>query len=296
MVATSLTTETAPAAINSPGEYHVRMLKTKALVRFLLAGLIVIGTAAGNFAFPPNEVPHRGSLDDLQSDAVYLLEESDGVERVERLVGTAPSRRRHRIIHIADLHTATIDELAVDLRDQDPDVTYDQIEAEHQAVMTAARRVQRGQRALIRWLAKYHGVDRVYVEGLTNGNLSAYMRLVSVFRNGGADRVPPQLGAVAQALAAGELKDVAPAEDEAAYKHADPFAGDRVAFEGAANDAREAAIVRRLVARGPLSVVVLGGAHDLSRHVEALGDCEYLRVFVEGWPKVEDETKAGRED
>ena len=90
------------------------------------------------------------------------------------------------------------------------------------------------------------------------------------------------IGAAGQALVAGELAGVKPAEDEAAYRAANAFGGGGVAFEGAANEAREAAMARRLVASGPLSIVVLGGAHDLSRHVREIGDCEYLRVFVEG--------------
>jgi hypothetical protein len=54
------------------------------------------------------------------------------------------------------------------------------------------------------------------------------------------------------------------------------------ALEGPANDAREEAIARRLAASGPLAVVVLGQGHDLSRHVEKLGNCEYLKVYVRG--------------
>ena len=68
------------------------------------------------------------------------------------------------------------------------------------------------------------------------------------------------------------------------YLAANPLAGDTSVFDGGANDAREAAIVRRLLQGGPLSVVVLGGAHDLSEEVRAAGNCEYLRVFVEGYP------------
>lgn len=59
---------------------------------------------------------------------------------------------------------------------------------------------------------------------------------------------------------------------------------DRVAFEGPANDAREAAIVRRLLSAGPLAVVVLGAGHDLSRQCGTAGDVEYLRVTVQGFP------------
>jgi hypothetical protein len=45
---------------------------------------------------------------------VYLLNEFDGVGRVERLV--AVDRPKHRIIHIADVHYVSFDDLAADLR------------------------------------------------------------------------------------------------------------------------------------------------------------------------------------
>lgn len=267
-------------------------------VRALLVAVVVVGVAVGRLVSTPTEIPHRGSLDDLRSDAAYLLEESDGVYRVERLVAVNVSRRRHRIIQIADLHPVPFDDLADDLRDQDATVSDEDVRQEYFAIMAAVRRVQRSQRALIRWLSKYHGVDRVFLEGWTDENLPAYLTIVRALGRADANELPPQFGAAAQSLLVGDLKGIAAAEDEATYVQADPFAGDDIAFEGAANDAREAAIVRRLVAGGPLSVVVLGGAHDLSRQVKELGDCEYLRVFVEGWPseQVDDVPKPGPDD
>jgi hypothetical protein len=85
-----------------------------------------------------------------------------------------------------------------------------------------------------------------------------------------------------QALIAGDIEAVAPAEDDATYLAADPLAGDGLKFEGPENDAREEAIVGRLIADDPLSVVVLGLEHDLSRHIEKLGGCEYVKVYVDG--------------
>lgn len=244
--------------------------------------LILLATAAALMAGTYNEPPVRGSLDDLRSNAVYVLKESDGVGGVERLVPI--DRPTHRIIHIADLHAVSFDDLAADLRDQDPTVSEDDIRAEHDRVIAAVRRVQRSQCKLLRWLSKYNGVRVVHLEGLTDADLPAYRRLVRALGTYGPDAMPVELGAVGQAMLAGYI-DVAAAEDEAAYRAADPFAGDEVRFGGPANDAREAAIVRRLVASGPLSVVVLGGRHFLSQQVRAIGDCEYLRVTVEDWPE-----------
>jgi hypothetical protein len=242
-----------------------------------LLGILVI-TAVLVAATEPD--PPRGKLADLRSNGAYLLEQSDGVARVERLV--APRRPRHRIIHIAHLHLVDRDELAADLRDQFSGVTEEEIDAEYRGVLAAVRRIQSGQRRLLRWLGKYEDVRVVYLEGLTDSDKVAYAAMIRLVKTGKLD--PTLIGATGQALHLGYIDAVEPAEDEAAYLAADPFSGESVAFEGAANDARERAIVRRLVKSGPLSVVVLGAAHDLSQHVRAVGDCELLRVTVEGWP------------
>lgn len=196
-----------------------------------------------------------GTLGDLRADALYILNQCPSVGIVERSV--AVERPRHRIVHLLDLHPVTRDDFAADIRDQQPDATDDEIEAAYQAAMAEAVRVYLAQDKLLRWLAEFHGVHRVHFEGMTD-----------------ADR-PFK---IAEGLFA------VPAEDEATYRAADPFQGDRVAFEGPANDAREAAIVRRLLSAGPLAVVVLGAGHDLSQQCETAGDVEYLRVTVQGFP------------
>lgn len=237
---------------------------------------ITVGLMAATEPDPP-----RGKLADMRSNAVYLLEQSDGVARVERLV--APRRPRHRIVQICDLHLVERDDLAADLRDQDPTVSEEEIDAEYQAVLSAVRRIQNSQRRLLRWLGKYEDVRAVHLEGLLDSDDVAYAAMLRLVQKGTLPR--EAVGAAGQALLLGYIDAVEPAEDEAAYLAANPFAGNSVSFGGPANDRREEAIVRRLVKSGPLSVVVLGAAHDLSRHVEQLGGVEYLRVFVEGWPK-----------
>ena len=48
---------------------------------------------------------------------------------------------------------------------------------------------------------------------------------------------------------------------------------------------RDRAIVKRLLAAGPLAVVVLGGGHDLASEVLRQGrNVEYLRVEVTRYP------------
>jgi hypothetical protein len=47
-------------------------------------------------------------------------------------------------------------------------LTDDQIRADYDAERAIIRPVQEGQKKLLRWLVKYHGVKRVWVEGLTD--------------------------------------------------------------------------------------------------------------------------------
>lgn len=101
----------------------------------------------------------------------------------------------------------------------------------------------------------------------------------------GPDVLPPDFGAAGQATLAGDIEEICAAEDETAWERAEVEAVGHLIFDGPANDAREADIVQRLVRSGPLSIIVLGGDHDLSKHGRSIPDCEYLRVFVKGWPE-----------
>jgi hypothetical protein len=55
-----------------------------------------------------------------------------------------------------------------------------------------------------------------------------------------------------------------------------------------ANEAREDAMVKRLLANEGVSVIVLGGAHDLADNAERLAKrkAEYVRVAPDGWDEI----------
>ena len=245
-----------------------------------------------------------GDLSDLTASAEKILAGLPGVEKVEVLV--ASDRPTHRIIHIADWHFVPRAAFAADLRDQaeDPisDAEIDTLYAEH---LDEVRRVQSTQRRLLTELIAFHGLCEVFCEGLTDSDMPIYQVMIEHFRRrgsdepalaGGDDHIDETLlriGATGQLLVAGELAGVLPVEDEATYERADPLAGSEgeLVFAGRANDERQAAIVRRLLANGPLAVVVLGCRHDLSQQIRQLsgGRCEYIRVRVTGLP-VADQT------
>jgi hypothetical protein len=99
-------------------------------------------------------------------------------------------------------------------------------------------------------------------------------------------------GAVAQLLLKRPFVEVWAAEDKEALANASRAlrnARNREGFENyiIANVAREQAIVRNLLDHGTCSVIVLGGAHDLSHQIDLLSDgrCEYVKVLVKGYPE-----------
>lgn len=214
-----------------------------------------------------------------QEDLPVAMRRIDGVSRVEH---TAPfSGAKCRIVHIAGYRHVNRTFLAIDLRDQDPDVTEEEIEAEYQAMLAIMLEVQENQLRLIRWLATKHGVRAIYLEGLTDTDKDVYAETVRFVSTGERAMF---IDAAGQALVGGDIESVLPAEDEAAFEAANSVADGGVKFDAAANDAREAAMVRRLAESGPLAVVVLGAGHDLSKHAKNQS-CDYIKVYVDGLPK-----------
>lgn len=251
----------------------------RALIAILLAAAALMAAAGRPAARTPATALH-----DLWADIEPLLRSAPGVADVELLV--RPRRPKCRLIQICDVHLASLDDLARDLRDQYGDsITEAEISAEHQAWLAVTGEVQANQRKLLRWLVQHQRVKRVFSEGLTQADVPVYRMIVTAIRRNPTSDAALRVGAAGQLLAAGELADVLPAEDEAAFENANPFAGGKVNFGGPANHARETAIVSRMIGSGPLAVIVLGGGHDLADEVRQLGGgtCEYLKVWVEGY-------------
>ena len=90
-----------------------------------------------------------------------------------------------------------------------------------------------------------------------------------------------EMGAAGRLLISGELEDVLPLEDAEALANAKPISpSGGVKLDPVKIEARHDAQVKALMKEGPVAVIVLGGAHDLSSSVQRLGggNCEYLRV------------------
>jgi hypothetical protein len=94
-----------------------------------------------------------------------------------------------------------------------------------------------------------------------------------------------EMGAAGRLLIAGELEDVLPLEGDGAMEKAKPITPDgTVKVEENKLEARHDAQLRELTKAGPVSVIVLGGAHDLTGSIRRVGNgWEYLRLTTKGF-------------
>jgi hypothetical protein len=90
-----------------------------------------------------------------------------------------------------------------------------------------------------------------------------------------------EMGASGRLLIAGEFEDVLALEDADALEKAKPISpSGKVKFDPVKVEARHDAQVKLVLKEGPVAVIVLGGANDLTGSIRRLGggNCEYLRV------------------
>ena len=84
-----------------------------------------------------------------------------------------------------------------------------------------------------------------------------------------------QLGAAGQMFLSGEITNIRPSESLEAYEQADPLKDGIVVLDEKVIERRQDVIVNVLTANN-VSLVILGGAHDLANNLPA--DVEYCRV------------------
>lgn len=94
-----------------------------------------------------------------------------------------------------------------------------------------------------------------------------------------------EMGAAGRLLIAGELEEVLPLEGDGAMEKAKPITPDgSVRIEENKLEARHDAQLQELTKAGSVSVIVLGGAHDLSNSIRRAGNgWEYLRMTTMGY-------------
>ena len=163
--------------------------------------------------------------------------------------------------------------------------------------------IQKEQKQVLRDLIKNHEVRSVYLEGITEKNLNAFNSLVKTL---GEFEVPKgdgaidlflkeqyrrdlmRLGVPAQLMISNELKSVLPLENSEAFEAANPVSKDgKIKFDQKAEERREDAMIKILQKGQGISVIVLGGGHDLTDNLVRMksGSVQYIRVATNHYDK-----------
>ena len=203
-----------------------------------------------------------------------------GVEKVTR---SGPERRPSaRIVHLCDYHFVPPEPQGLEL----DSVAY-------RLQLARVEQVHHKHLAVLRCLIRCHGMQAVHAEGLNDDGRRAWRERVALLREMLADE--PVLLAARQAgkLAADAdaiLEQVRLQRLEAGPAGVVEALGEGRAIpleakEGGEVADRDRAIVKRLLAAGPLAVVVLGGGHDLAGEAARQGRrVQYLRVETTRYP------------
>ena len=203
------------------------------------------------------------------------------------------------VIQIDNWHWVSKLYYATDLKELDPTLTEAEIDKRYAQYLNDLEELQLQQVELIRELSKTHGVKRIFYEGVTDENLEAchqsnarVKRLDSLKdeidalgNDPEADTIRKkleslraelreeslQLGAIGHLIRSSEIADYLPLEDAATVVAADPLGRDgKLRSNAAAEKAREDEMAKRLLATGPIAIVVLGGDHDLEDNLKKL--------------------------
>lgn len=250
-----------------------------------------------------------GRIDDLAAPGADILQQLPGVAHVEMLV--AVPKPTHRIIHIRDYHFVPEDLFVLDQRAAGRTIPEEAVDGQYHRFQLQVELVQLEQSAILRCLAQHHGLKQILAEGLTAKNLKEFQDEVAELReihervaalvqkrnelanpnpaldqqiNRALDERPEsplEYGAAGRLAVAADVK-VLPLDDDLLLAAARPTAADddRLRIDPAALEARHDAQVQAALASGPVSVLILGGEHDLSASVRRLdgGTAEYMRV------------------
>lgn len=209
---------------------------------------------------------------------------------VSRVV-TVPARkqRQHRIIHLCNWHLV-LRELFIKALDADG-IMGDHAEAIYQRHLDEVESVQAEQLILMTFFVNSLGLEFVHVEGLISDELDAFKKRLQRIKKAdvSASREPAEkfsagivrtdrlMVGVAGQMAIDEKLTVLPVEERTAFEASNPILADGTYIENEpAVESRESAIVRNMLKFGPVSFIVMGGAHDLSDNVP--DDCEYIRI------------------
>ncbi len=269
--------------------------------------LLVLASCPG-YSVPEPPAPVRPSTC-LEAKTLKALPYVHAVEYLP-----ASEKPTRQIVHILDWHFVPRADFAADIRaeaekvgvtlsDADVDGNWESFLAEVEAV-------QLEQMALLRSLANSHGLKQVFLEGIAEDEMPGFKNLLGHLSRWKKPKGTCPLDEfliemhrqdTLEVCAAGRLMmtgevEALPAEDADALEAANPVKDGKVQFDESANERREDAIVRNVLASdSPAAVLLLGGGHDLADNVERIGggQVEYVRVQVEAHKKAAGEGLQG---
>jgi len=201
----------------------------------------------------------------------------------------------HFIVHVLNVHFVDRESFIADAMAAEG-LSSDEAERQYVEFLADLEAFQDEQAELLQSTLREWRIDRVYVEGWTD-EAAWVFRLIAraLWRRDAADNQGLrskrlEFGPAAQLFATGRLGEIEPVESQTLFDAANPFDADGE-FRGlstAAQEAREDYIVGRLLEGGPVTLVLLGGAHDLRDNIERLagGTCEYVRVRSPGYDAI----------
>ncbi len=215
------------------------------------------------------------------------------------------SKPKQIIIHMLNWHFVSQEDFAADLSDSsDGKLSKAEIDKQYLDFLNYVEAIQKEQKQILRFLIKHHKIQSVYMEGLTEKNLSAFNSFVKTLRefevpegDGAIDlflkeqyrRDCLQMGAAAQLLISDELKSVMPLENAKAFEAANPVSKDgKIRFDQAKEEKREDEMIKVLMKGQGINVIVLGGGLDLADNMKQMkmNSVGYVRVSGKQYQKI----------
>ena len=194
-------------------------------------------------------------------------------------------------------HFISKEDFAADLSDSsDDELSEAEINKRYLDFLNDVEAVQKEQKKVLKYLIQKHKVRSVYMEGLTEKNLKAFNSFIKTLRefempegDGAFDlflkeqyrRDCLQMGAVAQLMISNELKSVLPLEKAEALEDANPIGNDgKIRFDEKAEEKREDEMLKILLKGQGISIILLGGSHDLTDNMKRMkmDSVRYVRV------------------
>ena len=152
-------------------------------------------------------------ITDLTVPPTNVLKGLPGVQDVQ--IQVQHTRPQRRIIHLRQWHFVPRDLFAREMRADRGDVTDEEIDLHHQSLLLEIELVQIRFKAMLRCMIRHHGLEVVYVEGLTEKGMRDFLSLIVFLREqkSSAREDLLRIGAAGQLLLSADLKGVLPLDD-----------------------------------------------------------------------------------